>query len=363
MALRIYLTGSVALEHGERLVTEAAFPGRQGRLAFVFLVEHRARSVSRSELTDVIWPDGPPKEADSALSAILSKLRALLKTAGASPADATIDVRSSTLAIRFGPETWIDIEAATNAIDEAEGALRADRLADAWGCANVVVSIARRPFLADHEAPWIAARRTELRTLLRRGLDCLAAASELARDPALAVQYATEALALEPFRETTYQQLMRLHAGMGNRAEALRVFAQCRELLREELGASPSPQTEAVFLEILRASVTRRPNVVRPFRRRALGTRTKKEIVYLQESIASVSRESPCGEGLLVCRKDALPAREVRGGAGRPRGHRGIPPDQPPLEPLEGPEEAHRLAPVPGLLLRPRGPGRSVNRP
>jgi DNA-binding SARP family transcriptional activator len=40
---------------------------------------------------------------------------------------------------------------------------------------------------------------------------------------------------------------------MGNRAEALRVFDQCRHLLREELGTSPSPQTEAVFLEILRA--------------------------------------------------------------------------------------------------------------
>lgn len=40
---------------------------------------------------------------------------------------------------------------------------------------------------------------------------------------------------------------------IGNRAEALRVFGQCRELLRDELGASPSPQTEALFLKILRA--------------------------------------------------------------------------------------------------------------
>jgi len=60
-------------------------------------------------------------------------------------------------------------------------------------------------------------------------------------------------VALEPFQETAYQHVMRLHARMGNRAEALRVFGQCRQLLREELGTSPSPQTEAVFLEILRA--------------------------------------------------------------------------------------------------------------
>jgi DNA-binding SARP family transcriptional activator len=45
---------------------------------------------------------------------------------------------------------------------------------------------------------------------------------------------------------------MRLHAAMGNRAEALRIFDRCRTLLREELGTSPSPQTEAVFMEILR---------------------------------------------------------------------------------------------------------------
>lgn len=46
---------------------------------------------------------------------------------------------------------------------------------------------------------------------------------------------------------------MRLHSRAGNRAEALRVFGRCRELLREELGTSPSPQTEAVYLEILKA--------------------------------------------------------------------------------------------------------------
>ena len=73
------------------------------------------------------------------------------------------------------------------------------------------------------------------------------------REPSLAVQYRTELLDLDPFRETAYRQLMQLHAAMGNRAEALRVFERCRTLLRDELGASPSQQTEALFLEILRA--------------------------------------------------------------------------------------------------------------
>ena len=70
------------------------------------------------------------------------------------------------------------------------------------------------------------------------------------REPLLAIQHAAEMVELEPFRETAYQLLMKMHAAAGDRAEALRVFAKCRELLRDELGVSPSPQTEAVYLEI-----------------------------------------------------------------------------------------------------------------
>jgi DNA-binding SARP family transcriptional activator len=56
-----------------------------------------------------------------------------------------------------------------------------------------------------------------------------------------------------PFRETGYQLLMRAHAAVGNRAEALRVYERCRSLLSEELGVPPSSQTEAVYLDILRS--------------------------------------------------------------------------------------------------------------
>ena len=249
---RIYLTGQVLLEYREGTLGERDLPGRQGRLAFVYLTANRSRPVGRAELVDVLWPDQPPQDTDTALSAILSKLRATLKKAGW-PAGATIDTHSRSVGIHLPPDTWVDIEEAGNAIDEAEGALRAGDPAKAWGPANVVVSIARRPFLQDAEAPWIEARRAALRALLVRGLDCLAAVSAASGDSTLAIQHAGEILEIEPFRETSYRQLMRLHAAMGNRAEALRVFERCRTLLRDELGASPSQQTEALFLEILRA--------------------------------------------------------------------------------------------------------------
>lgn len=250
---RIYLTGSIAIENGEHLLRERQFPGRQGRIAFVFLAVNRHRSIHRDELLGAIWPDDAPAQTDSGLDAILSKLRGMLKSVGFAPAEAGVAVTAKTITLQLPGRAWIDLEAAANALDEAEGALRRNDLVEAWGMANIAVVISRRPFVADLEAPWIESQRSALRAMQMRALHCLVSVSAANREPLLAVQHATEMIELEPFRETAYQLLMKMHAAAGDRAEALRVFAKCRALLRDELGVSPSPQTEAVYLDILRA--------------------------------------------------------------------------------------------------------------
>ena len=250
---RIYLAGSVAIEHGEHLIRERQFPGRQGRVAFVYLAVNRHRSIHRDELLGAIWPDEAPAQTDSGLDAILSKLRSTFKSAGLPPAAAGVIVSSKIIALRLPPNAWIDLEAAANALDEAEGAIRRGDTVTAWSMANVAVVISKRPVLADIEAPWIESQRAALRALQMRALQVLVSVSANNGESLLALYHAREMIELEPFRETAYQLLMKMHADAGDRAEALRVFARCRALLRDELGVSPSPQTEAVYLKILRA--------------------------------------------------------------------------------------------------------------
>ncbi|MGH2949440.1 MAG: AfsR/SARP family transcriptional regulator, partial [Solirubrobacteraceae bacterium] len=73
----IRLCGPVGVEHGGRSLA-AGLPGRQGRLLFAYLVLNRERDCGRAELIDVLWPEHPPAAADTALSALLSKLRRAL---------------------------------------------------------------------------------------------------------------------------------------------------------------------------------------------------------------------------------------------------------------------------------------------
>ena len=246
--LRIYLTGPLCLASGTLVVREERLPGRQGRLAFAFLAGERDRPVSRDELAEVLWPESQPRAWDVALSALVSKLRALLAEAGLGRA--VVARPSGCYQLELPPGSWVDTEAALLSVHEAESALRSGQPRLAYGAAAVAAAIVRRPFLPGLDGAWIDARRAVLRATLVRALDCLAEVQAWHGDHALAVRSAEEAVGLEPYRERGYRRLMRVQLAAGNRAEALRVYERCRRLLFDELGTQPAAETEAVLREV-----------------------------------------------------------------------------------------------------------------
>jgi DNA-binding SARP family transcriptional activator len=245
VVLRVYLTGEPCLLADRTLIRADRLPRRQGRLAFALLISERRRAVPRAELADALWPDGPPPAHEVAISALASKLRAVLVEAGTHRD--VIAVADGCYRIELPAATWIDTEAATASVHEAEAALRSGAQAAAYGPAAVAAAILRRPFLPGIEGDWVERRRSALRGLLVRVLDVLTEVHAGNLEPALAVRIAEQAVALEPYRESGYRRLMRLHDRAGNRAEAVRVYRRCRRLLAEELGTTPSPETDAVM--------------------------------------------------------------------------------------------------------------------
>jgi DNA-binding SARP family transcriptional activator len=243
----------VCLERGAVLVPESRLPARQGRLAFAMLAAERGRTVSTEELAEELWSGDPPRAWGPALRAIMSKVRGVLSEVGLDGSDALASAFGC-YQLRLPVDAWVDVEAAAEAVHRAEGALRAGNPVEANGWALVASSVSRRPFLVGEEGPWATRRRAALRDIRVRSLECRAEILVGKGDYTLAVGDAGEVVALEPFRETGYQLLMRAHAGAGNPAEALRVYERCRALLAYELGASPSAPTEALYLEILRSS-------------------------------------------------------------------------------------------------------------
>ena len=52
------------------------------------------------------------------------------------------------------------------------------------------------------------------------------------------------------YRESGYRRLMRMLDRKGDRADAIRVYLECSRLLKQELGVSPSDETEGLYREI-----------------------------------------------------------------------------------------------------------------
>jgi DNA-binding SARP family transcriptional activator/streptogramin lyase len=220
---------------------------------FAYLLAADGKPVPKDELAEALWGDELPARWEKALTVLVSKLRALLNEC---------DVDGSTaLTSAFGcyqlilpPGSWIDIAAADEAANAAEQALAVGNADAAVLNASTAESLAHGTFLPGEDAGWVSERRAELREILVRALECLAEANRMRGDPAAAVRAADELIVLEPFRESGYRLLMQAQSAAGNDAEALRTNERCRALLSEELGTYPSPETEAVYLEILRNS-------------------------------------------------------------------------------------------------------------
>ncbi|OLC26156.1 MAG: hypothetical protein AUG06_10410 [Actinobacteria bacterium 13_1_20CM_2_65_11] len=247
--LRIYLMGEIQVENGERLLRESQLGGPQGRFVLAFLVSERKRAVTQAELAEALWPDSLPASWTLALSAIVSRLRSRLGSVGLP--------RSHIIGNAFGcyqftppGETWVDVEAAFAGIDAAEGAIVAGDPGAAYGPSLIATTILRRPFLPGHDGPWVDDRRALLASSLIRAIDCRVDALAAHNELELALTHAREAVRLEPYRESGYRRLMRMLSAKGDRAEAVRVYNQCRDLLQAELGVTPSSETESLYREI-----------------------------------------------------------------------------------------------------------------
>jgi DNA-binding SARP family transcriptional activator len=238
---RIQLCGRlVARIEGVRI--EERLPGRQGRLLLAYLVHERRTAVDRDRLMDVLWGDLVPDAADSALSALLSKLRRVVALEG-----------RRSVRLTLPSETWVDVEAAREGLHRAESAARREEWAAAWGPARVAQHICERGFLVGESAEWARERRREVDMLLVRALE-LAGAAALhigGGERATAERAARRLVELAPLRESGTRLLMEVLAVEGNRAEALVAYETLRRCLRDELGVAPCAETQALHRALL----------------------------------------------------------------------------------------------------------------
>ena len=235
---RIQLCGRLVATVDGRRVDEGLTGGEE-RLLFAYLVLHRLSPADPDGLIQAIWPEQNPQDPNKKIDSLLRRLRRLVGR--------HLELQPY-VQLRLNADTFVDIEAAAEAVHRAEAGVARRDWSISWPAARIALHTARRPFLPGARAPWIEAQRRRLRDIELRALECVAAIGlGLGGNELISAERSARALIeREPLRESGYRYLMMTLARRGNGAEAIQTYTSFARRLETEVGISPSPEMRAV---------------------------------------------------------------------------------------------------------------------
>ncbi|HEX2172053.1 MAG TPA: AAA family ATPase [Dehalococcoidia bacterium] len=260
--LRIRLLGGLELSLAGRPLAPPATQKAQSLLAYLLTFP---TTQTRERLSDLFWPESPEELARRSLRTALWRVRrALTDVPGPELIVATDQV------IRVNPDAHYELD--TRELEDAT-AVGADA-----GALRRATALYRGDFLDGFYDDWCVAKREYFRERYLGALATLARLLLERGELAEAQKYAQTLVAQDPLREDGHRLLMEAHDRAGNRAAALRQFEQVRQILRDEVGVEPAPETRALLEQIRgrgpappTAASRPHPPVRRPPRSRLVG--------------------------------------------------------------------------------------------
>jgi DNA-binding SARP family transcriptional activator len=244
----IELCGEMRLDVAGRR-RERELPGRLGRVLLAYLVLNHHRAVTRDELIEALWPSGAPGDPAGTLSTLLSGVR---RCVGADMLRGRSELR-----LALPADAQLDVETAAARVERSRVALGCGEAGAAAAEAEAALDVLERGLLRGVDLPWLDGFRRELEDERLDALELLARAGLAAGEAGVRRSHwaSRQIIALAPFRESGYALLMEAQAAQGNTAEALDTYERLRRLMRDELGAMPSPELRAAHQRLLERTV------------------------------------------------------------------------------------------------------------
>ncbi|MGC9346535.1 MAG: BTAD domain-containing putative transcriptional regulator, partial [Anaerolineae bacterium] len=295
LALSLFGTFSATLDG----VPITDFRSNKVRALLAYLAAEKTRSHSRESLAGLLWPESPDKAARASLRKALSNLRGALDDHHADPPFLLITRRS----LQFNPDSdySVDVVRFSALTDKA----RRSRIELEEAVAVYQGEFLEGLSIGDSVAfdDWVLILRERLHRQLMSALRDLSAGYAADGEYKRAIETARRAVNLEPWCEEAQRDLMRWLALSGRRSAALKQFLRAREVLSNELGVKPAPETKDLYQAIKAGSVRalakretpswqaksprsrpRLPTQLTPF----LGRET--EMIEIQQSLATPDR-------------------------------------------------------------------------
>ena len=240
--LEISLLGEIKLQSQDKPLTHFR---SQKELALLVYLAHTGQTHGRETVADLLWEARSTKQSLSNLRTALARLR--------TQAGDFLVITRSTVAVSRAVHDQTD----TVRFEAMLAGVGQERSTTAVNLLVQGLKLYRGEFMAGFSLPdtprfndWLIIEQERLRQIALRGYRQLAAWQEEEGSFAAGIITAQEWVAWDPLDETAHQQLMRLLAYEGRVAEALAVYARCRDILEKEMGIAPAPAMFVLYQAI-----------------------------------------------------------------------------------------------------------------
>ncbi|MGW4891789.1 AfsR/SARP family transcriptional regulator [Kitasatospora sp. NPDC004240] len=183
--------------------------------------------VSRAAVSCTLWPDADESTAAGRLRTALWRI---------SPGRRLVDAHGELLSLDAAVP--VDVRRMLGAARELRSGAEVS---------EPPVELFEQDLLPGWYEDWLVVERERIRQCRLHALEALSELMRRQRRYAEAVDVALAAVRAEPLRESSHRAVIRAHLAEGNVVEAVRQFAVCRRVLREQLGVEPSTALAALL--------------------------------------------------------------------------------------------------------------------
>jgi DNA-binding SARP family transcriptional activator len=250
VTLRIKLFGSLELERDGQPLPR--FASRKSGELFAYVALNRKALHTREHLAGVFWGESAEERARHTLNTTLWRINRVLESGKpATGASGYLRVSPQYIGFNVAGGVWLDVAEFESRCELAE---QTEAPEQRFALYSQAINLYRGDLLADCYEDWCIVERERLQGLYVRALAQVMDYNSTRTDYDRAIDCARRILSCDPLREEVHRDLIRLHLNAGQPAAALRQYRQCEDLLKDELGVAPAPETRALLTPILGAS-------------------------------------------------------------------------------------------------------------
>ncbi|MCS6841323.1 MAG: HEAT repeat domain-containing protein [Roseiflexus sp.] len=247
--LRIRMLGAFAVWRGDHEIRDREWRSSKARQLLQLLLTERGRALPRERVVEALWPDMEIDAATNNLRVTINRLSKALEPDRPDGApSAYLIQQGETYAFNTASDHQIDVVEFIEAINEGRRADQRGQRAAAIAAYRRAIQLYGGPYLPDNMyEDWTVVERERLalafiEAALRLGALLL---DEGAIHEAIGLGW--RVIEIDQTQEEAYRLLMRAHAALGERSTALRLYARCVNVLQQELGIAPLPETTALY--------------------------------------------------------------------------------------------------------------------